>query len=593
MSSKKYGVGKFISGLASYRVPLEVTSSFVEKYLIALDCPRALTVLILWRNSEWEQIAKLEYDPLHYNSVKGVRDSYAATKFLSKFKDFSLDYDLDEVAIKKFEEFELLCKETNNRFRHLVSDPLYKGQIVWLHHAAIRKIAECLGDCSFDEFFSRADWGPGATTLMKRRHASSSNKFQHEAGITRDLYALLPKTVLEEVYPLWGKHLSEIGFPQFQVGNKVVTVPKDATTNRMIAIEPGINLWFQLSVGRQIARKLLGVGVDLNSQERNQRWARLGSLDRSLTTVDLSSASDSISIGVVRELIPPVWFQLMEKCRSHFGILRGKQIRWEKFSSMGNGFTFPLESLIFWAAARVATDYVCGRSGRVSVFGDDVILPTSAFETFSELMLFYGFRINRKKSHSVTFFRESCGAHWYSGVDIKPYYLKGNLSSVPAVYRAANSVRRLSHRFASRLACDKVFYPSWAYLMRKVPSDLRLRIPETLGDGGFISNLDEAVPSRAKHGFEGFHVQSLVTVSKTYEDDGVGVLLSQLWRLSSLPDINWFEGQPKLDYFARRLKSLGTLREQSWGNDIPMSANVKLRLVKSLVHQWYDLGPWV
>lgn len=586
MSSKKYG-RNFLKGIASYRVPQEVTSCFVEKYLVALDCPRALTVLILWKNSEFEQIAKLEFNPLDYLTVTEVRGAYAATKFLSKYKDFSLPYDLKQVAVKKFEEFELLCRQTNSRFRRPQSDPLYRDQIVWLHHAIRRKICDVLGEISFDEFFSRADWGPGATTLMKRRQASSSNKFQREVGITRDLHALIPIDVLKGQYPLWASHLSDIGFPNFQVGNKVVTVPKDATTDRVIAIEPGINLWFQLSIGRQIGDRLRRVGIDLRDQSHNQRLARLGSIDSSLTTVDLSSASDSISVEVVRELLPADWFHLLDRCRSHYGTLEGKLVKWEKFSSMGNGFTFPLESLIFWAVARCTADFICGKRSTVSVYGDDVILPTSSFKLFSELMLFYGFRINLRKSHSVSLFRESCGSHYFSGVDIKPFYLKDRISSLPAVFRAANGTRRISFRFASQLACCSSFRAPFDYLVRKVPWALRLRIPDSLGDGGFISNFDEASPSRARHGIEGYHVLNLVAVSKTYVDDGIGVLLSRLWSMSPQPERA--EGHPRLN----SLSDFNFLKSRSLGNLVPLSGVQRIRLAKSLVSQWCDLGPWI
>jgi hypothetical protein len=605
MSSKKYG-SQFLKGLTSFRVPEGVTSQAIENYLSALDCPRALAVFILFRNREYEQLIKLEFDPLLYLTMEECRDAYAATKFLSKYTAFAMDLDRDKVALQKFEEFELLCRQTNLRFKDLGRDPKFKGRAVRLHSAVVQKISRILGDFSSEEFFSLPDWGPGATTLMKRRDASPVKKFQCETGITRDLYSLIPPSIMEMSYPLWFKRLDLAGFPTFQVGNKVITVPKDASTNRVIAIEPGINLWFQLSLGKMIGRRLLRYGVDLRRQDRNQSLAKKASISGLLATVDLSSASDSISKAIVEEIIPPRWFSVMDSCRSHFGALNNRVVKWEKFSSMGNGFTFQLESLIFFAIAFCCTEYLHIDTSDVSAYGDDVILPSACFELFTEMMDFYGFRLNKKKSHHDSPFRESCGAHYYSGSDVKPIYLKDKLSSVPAIFRLANAVRRQAHRRNNLFGCDTLLRASFEHLVHSVPAALRLRIPETLGDGGFISCFDEATPSRARHGIEGYRVPNLVEVSKTYYDDTEGYLLASLWRLPDRPLDEYLERKRvakslsdslKMDYrdANARLKAVAAFDVIDYPgghNSVPLSGRLRRKVANSLVQQWYDLGPW-
>jgi hypothetical protein len=604
MSFAKHA-SRLLKGLRLYRVPLGVTSRVVKDYFSSLDCPRSLAAWLLYENREHEQLAKLRFDPLAYNSVGELRDAYAATEFLSKFKDLTLDYDLDEVAMQKFEKFELLCKRTNARFQDLSRDPLFTGRAVWLHSAVIRKIERILGAFSAEEFLSSPDWGPGASTLIKRREASPEEKFRRETGITQDLYDLVPYEFLEKVYPLWASQLRLEGFPSFQVGNKVITVPKDAKANRVIAIEPGINLFFQKSVGEMIRRRLRRCGVDLRFQARNQELARVGSITNHLATIDLSSASDSIASAVVEELIPPRWLTVMDACRSHYGV-QGTQVRkWSKFSSMGNGFTFELESLIFYAIATSCAEYLHISTTDVSVYGDDIILPSTCFGLFSEMMRFYGFLINEEKSHIDSPFRESCGGHFVSGVDVKPLYLKDSLLSAPAVYRLANAVRRLAHRRNNRYGCDVRLKKTFEHLVSLVPAGLRLRIPETLGDGGFISNFDEATPSKAGRGFEGFRVLNFVAVGVTHEDDSVGYLLSSLWRLAR-PRQNIeeaeFERRQSLGelLFSRgdnrtRLKAFAALPRdvlKARYNSVVSKEITRFRVANSLVHQWYDLGPW-
>jgi len=476
--------------------------------------------------------------------------------------------------MRKFESFELLCKQTNRRFQALERDPLFSGDAVWLHSATIQKISRILGSYDPEELADCANWGPGATTRISGRNASSANKFQSEIGITRDLYHFLVTARVDamlEFYPPWRFHLDEMGFPHFEVGNKVVTVPKDATTDRVIAIEPGLNLWFQKAVGAMIGRRLLRWGIDLTDQGRNQFLAKRASNDVSLATIDFSSASDSIATYVVESLLPsgdPTrpghnWLDLLNNMRSHFGLINGKQVRWNKFSSMGNGFTFQLQSLIFFAIALCCCDKKRISSVDVSVYGDDVIIPMDIVDSFSMMCEFYGFRINRKKSHFDSVFRESCGAHYYRGIDVKPVYLKGKLSTVPAVYRLANAVRRLGHRRNS-YGCDFRFQALFDSLVKSVPKEFRFRIPETLGDGGFIANFDEAHPTRAKHGVEGHLVQNVVEESVKLSVDGVGLLFARLW-----------------------VSSVMMLR-----NTVTSRGRTRLSLKRSLVAQWYDLGPW-
>ena len=91
---------------------------------------------------------------------------------------------------------------------------------------------------------------------------------------------------------------------------------------------------------------------------------------------------------------------------------------------MGNGFTFPLESLIFFALAHS----VCKPGETVSVYGDDIIVPTHRYEALVQLLTATGFLVNTDKSFSTGPFRESCGHDYLSGINIRPCYIKGPLA---------------------------------------------------------------------------------------------------------------------------------------------------------------------
>lgn len=573
MSSKKYDMRSL--RLFNKRVAHGTTRDQILNFLEALDCPRALTVAILLRYGEDLQVAQLSFNPDHYNTISDLADAYGATKICSKYSGLSTGLDLDQVALDKFASFEENCRITNRRFKDLGKDPLFNGPIVWIHNVTMQKISSVLGAFNPQDFLDLGGWGPGASTSIKRRDASGPNKFQHEAGITQGLYDLLfphgncAPSIMDE-FPNWSAHLRSNGFPKFELGNKIITVPKDATTNRVIAIEPGFNIWFQLAIGNAIGLRLRRCGIDIRDQTRNQQLARKGSIDSSLATVDFSSASDSISRMVVQELFSyePAkrWFLLMDATRSHFGSQQGKTLYWEKFSSMGNGFTFQLETLIFYAIAFATCEYLGLDTADVSAYGDDVIIPSGALSLFHQACSFYGFTVNLKKSHSgLSPFRESCGSHWYKGSDVKPPLQKEVLTDVPSVYRMANRIRLYAHRRWNYSACDARFASCFYRLVNLVPRAFRFKVSAQLGDVGFISNFDEARPTRARRYIEGYFCRALVDRALTNTVDYEGLLLARLHK--------------------------GSDRELN--NNVALSGRTRKAVKLILVSQWYDLGPWL
>lgn len=618
MSAKQYDL-YLLKEIRKYRVPSEVTEEAILLYFESLDCPRALSAWMLYRYGEHEQLANLSFDPLHYRNAEECRDAYSATEFLSKAKFLKLGYDLDARALEKFEKFELSCRSVNLRFRDLALDPLFKGRCVWLHNAVLRKISQILGEVDFQSIVGMSNWGPGATTLIKSVDASSPYKFQNESGITRHLLDLFPLELFGETYALWFKNFQERGTAfSLEVGNKVVTVPKNAKANRVIAIEPGFNLWFQKGIGSYMRNRLLRFGVDLNYQTMNQSLALFGSKTERLATIDFSSASDSISRELVRELLPPRWVALLDACRSHFGLLHGVSKHWEKFSSMGNGFTFELESLIFYATAMCVTEYLQVPLSRedgliVSVYGDDVIIPTDCVALFAEMCHFYGFTVNKEKSHYDSPFRESCGKHYHSGIDVTPIYLKDRLLTVPSIFKLANAIRRQAHRRNSCLGCDSRLKKAFDHLVHSIPKAFRLRIESSLGDGGFISNWDEATPERAKHGTEGFRVKHVTEVGKTYKSAAFGLLLSRLWALEqrgittslfrsrahdseTVSGRNWLNTGLHFNLSGRRAQEIARYGKEDapeMTNNVSLRGKTKLKISLSSVAQWYDLGPWL
>jgi hypothetical protein len=243
--------------------------------------------------------------------------------------------------------------------------------------------------------------------------------------------------------------------------NRVVTVPKTSLTDRTIACEPVGNLPFQLAVDRFIKQKLIKIGIDLSDQRRNQRLAKQGSIDDSLATIDLSMASDTMALNAVLAFFPEDWSQLLMRLRSpmYRGIF-GNGI-YQKFSSMGNGCTFTLETILFASMcfAVGSKDY--------SVYGDDIIIESHHYDELLRLLAFVGFIPNKSKSFSAGPFRESCGADYYKGVDVRPFFWRKSPTSPPELAHYINGLAEVGIP-GGRL---------WRYLKSTTLNERVLRVP--------------------------------------------------------------------------------------------------------------------
>jgi hypothetical protein len=137
------------------------------------------------------------------------------------------------------------------------------------------------------------------------------------------------------------------------------------------------------------------------------------------------------------------------------------------FSSMGNGFTFELESLIFWALSK-ATAYFTGTSGVISVYGDDIICPTGMAQDLIWILSVFGFQTNRDKSFTEGPFRESCGGHYHSGFDVTPFYLRKPIESLLDIIHMANSLRKWAAQDAYKIL-DPEVEDIWLWLRDLIP----------------------------------------------------------------------------------------------------------------------------
>jgi len=214
-------------------------------------------------------------------------------------------------------------------------------------------------------------------------------------------------------------------------GSKLTTVPKNEDAVRTIAIEPSGSMCLQKAAGFYLEGVLRRIGLDIRKQQpKNKALARIGSLTDQLATIDLSLASDSISLPLVRCLFPPEWYSFMCALRSPKTQLPdGRSLDLSMISTMGNGFTFPMMTLVFTSLIYAMRCRFGGPSlfidwSQTAVYGDDIIVPSTEYPSLRLILEDAGFIVNDDKSYSTGPFRESCGGDFYLGREITPVYVK-------------------------------------------------------------------------------------------------------------------------------------------------------------------------
>lgn len=474
------------------------------------------------RRGNHRVVTSVAVNPKGYRCWGDFARDYAAVSLLRKADFLSLGIDRKAVAIEKFRASEVKCATINRKFRLL--DFSFQERS-WLEEAR-RIIRRCLGKFSWDFALSQSRHGPGACVGLTKDRGHPWYKFgEPTPTVTGECLALY------EAYASWTSlYGGERPMPKVVRASKVITVPKDARGDRTIAKEPLWNMFFQLGIGRCIQHRLSKCGINLRDQRVNQELARIGSIDGSLATLDLSAASDSVSVELVRFLLPDDWFEAIYLTRTHYASIDGDEKLLQKISSMGNGYTFALESLIFWALCTAAVGVT--RRQAVSVYGDDLIVPVDSAPAVIALLGCCGFSVNEEKSFVHGPFRESCGKHYFAGSDVTPIFQKRKIVDVEQLLLFANSIRRLASRLGGMVYCHESLYPVWCRAVACLPNPFRrLFVPDGYGDCGLLVNFDECAPDtirRKPNWVEGYTTSVLTRKYAERLADGVPALFCTL-----------------------------------------------------------------
>lgn len=524
---------------SAFKISADMYLSVATQLWAGLDTPRSLACALLLKYGEYAQLVSKTCLPQEYPYDGFIRqgflrasfeDDYQAYSLLAKWPGF-VHPDLDPVSACKAadESAEASCRLSNLRLRRAWAAPDQENS-AYLHLISQMQadIARVLGGFDPERWQEACRFGPGKAQGQKG--LVDYEKLVSQPSCTDD-FLLVGVSLVSESTP-WLEALSNKGSDPNSVpggdeeevkylwdvaiepGDRNIMVPKNAKTMRGIRPQPGLNVYAQLGIGQMIREQLLTAGLDLNDQTPNQSLAKLGSTPKSrLVTIDLKGASGHIC-RVLPDLLLldecPRWLYAMNLCRTRTMLPHGSvenddaYIPLQSYSAMGNGFTFELETLIFWAAVR-AVRRAIKDTQQYRVYGDDIICSREVADLLIPFLDFLGFPINAKKTFLEGPFRESCGADFWHGTNIRPINFSispeeikeanSNGTSVLRWLQTCNAIRRLARRRNHGLGCDRRLLACWRTAILHLPRNLRdsLKSPwSDIRDDSLVTSDDDA-----------------------------------------------------------------------------------------------------
>ena len=334
-------------------------------------------------------------------------------------KDLLSSSQLEEAAEKQF-----LDNQERLEHQDLSSLPSY---MQWILFRARGNCHQILGNYDLEEHFALSRFGKKASVGIPHRKACEAERWECPISGSVDHISWFKDVVLSEDVGALNYVCSQAerkDAPFSEVDTLALSfVPKTFKSLRSIMPNTTIGAFYSDGLGKVIAKRLKAAGYDIAVLQRiHGEYARLGSITGKLVTADQSLASDNITLALVKAIVPSSWFEALNLGRiDQVKLPSGRVVKTPTFCTMGIGFTFPLQTLIFLCLLKAVNDaYSCGRSV-VSVYGDDLVYGVELHPFVTRVFGHLSLKINEDKTFASGSFRESCGADYFAGVDVRPF----------------------------------------------------------------------------------------------------------------------------------------------------------------------------
>lgn len=354
-------------------------------------------------------------------------------------------------SLCKFADSEWRCRVINQHGRFY--SPIVESDDLFFREA-IRLAKSWISNTMMEHY---PDWSCASYTSGASRNSSRSRSMSYlkQAGVVErgNMSGTAAARYIVESFiaPTFGHH-----WPSFKTDIvddcRFDFVHKTASSVRFMAPQPELNMLAQKCVGDCIRDALFDATIDLNDQRWNQWMAWHGSVNRETATIDLSNSSDNVAIRHGSMLLPERIYDMCMATRTQYASVGAYKHQFQKLAPQGNGFIFEVQSLIYAGLCHAVTVLFGGREQDIAVYGDDIVISTNCAEPLMDLLVYLGMEPNLDKSYwGSDPFRESCGEHYYAGLDVTPFYVKQPLTKLRPKFRAINGLKYWETRTGYRL----------------------------------------------------------------------------------------------------------------------------------------------
>ena len=196
-------------------------------------------------------------DESQYTSWIDFYNDYQAAELLSKYDGLEVDVDRGQVALDKFISSEENCQSANMRLAGFHSGALVPPDVWQVIKLASVSIERLLGDFSWVEAECHMGFGPGANRGVPRKRAQHWYKFGISNPTATGELAHMARGLVDSSHAwLRAMHCLKTGrcFDDVSIVDSSIfhTVPKNAKTDRVICIEPLMNMYVQKGIGMMI-----------------------------------------------------------------------------------------------------------------------------------------------------------------------------------------------------------------------------------------------------------------------------------------------------------------------------------------------------
>lgn len=309
-------------------------------------------------------------------------------------------------------------------------------------------------------------FGPGSTFALKGKESSLYGKMVHKlecTALAEDacIHTIKNSMLHQHFSQLYHEHSQSCAFsdgisrrfmidkvkPSIVPGDRFCIVDKDIFKPRGMCPQPTGNMAVQLGLADHLERSFFRFsGIKLCETDAIHKelvesgWDLFG-------TVDLSDASDSISLKLIELLFPKEWYECIRSITCRQTRVGNEWKPNSKAFAQGCGITFIIESIIFYAITYVTVQKLSPQSNirsLISVYGDDIIVPIHYKEAVVDALELFSFNVNVNKSFGTESpFKESCGVDTFLGHNVRPVFLRSYTCDYLSITLLTNQVANI------------------------------------------------------------------------------------------------------------------------------------------------------